>query len=141
MENKTLILGIDDDTAIGRVIELEFEDDEDYRLKFFSDPSIFKSNLTPDVDLVIMDINMPSFDVVSAVAEVDSLSPLAYVIIISADRNFNTLKELTNLGIFRFCEKDPYNFLPRLRECVAAAHRKISFRKGIMVKNGLEDIN
>lgn len=136
MENKTFIYAVDDDKLILEVIDMEFKNDDEYRFKYFSDPSEFLTSLTDDLDLIIMDVNMPDFDVVQAVRVIDEMSPMAYVIVISGDKDFDTLKELTNLGIFRFCEKDGIDFLPRLRQYIRLAHRKISIRKGILL-NGV----
>lgn len=88
-----------------------------------------------DVDLVILDVHMPNFDVIKAVELIDDVSPMAYVIIISADRDFDILKKLSNMGIFRFCEKDENNFLINLRLYIKAAHRKITMRKRALYGN------
>lgn len=137
MENKTFIYAVDDEEVIVKIIQMEFENDDDYKFRFFTNPVEFLTCLTDDLDLVIMDVNMgPDFDVVEAVKVVDEMSPLAYVIVISGDKDFNTLTQLTNLGIFRFCEKDGSDFLPRLRKYIKEAHRKITIRKGLLL-NGV----
>lgn len=126
---------VDDNRDILRIIENEFKDDTDYKFKFFSSGSIFLSGLTNDVDLVILDIHMPDFDILDAIEKIDDISPMAYVIIISADRDFDGLKHLLNMGIFRFCEKGEHDFLPNLRKYIKAAHRKITIRKGLLNGN------
>lgn len=128
----TQISAIDDDETILFIIETEFKEDPDYRFKFYSDGNKFLGDLDSDVDLVVLDVHMPDFNVAKAVETIDEVSPMAYVIIISADRDFDGLKELTNMGIFRFCEKGEANFLPNLRKYIKAAHRKITIRKGIL---------
>jgi DNA-binding NtrC family response regulator len=129
MENKTSIHTVDDDETLLDVIKYEFKDDEDYNFVFFSKPVDFMSSLRSDLDLIVMDVNMPEFDVVEAVKIIDVKCPWAYVIIISAESDSDTLVKLLNLGVFRFCEKDGLDFLPRLREYIKAAHAKITFRK------------
>ncbi len=136
MGNKTSIYAVDDDELIIKIIEMEFKCDDDYSFEYFTNAKQFISSLTEDIDLVIMDVNMPDFNVVRAVEVIDDLSPLAYVIVISADRDFNTLNTLTNMGIFRFCQKDGANFLPNLRHDIKAAHKKIAYRKKILTNGG-----
>lgn len=89
----------------------------------------------PDVDLIVLDVHMPDFDIIKAVQTIDDVCPMAYVIIISADRDFDTLKQLSNIGIFRFCEKDESNFLTNLRIYIKAAQRKILLRKKALYGN------
>lgn len=165
MPNKTNIAVVDDNEGILLIIEQEFEKDADYTFKFYNDGNHFLEDITAlalakakakaildnsdisldttdlnltnqvDVDLVILDVHMPSFDVIKAVEIIDDVAPMAYVIIISADRDFDILKKLSNMGIFRFCEKDETNFLVNLRSYIKAAHRKIKMRKGVLYGN------
>lgn len=132
---QTNISAVDDSHDILEIIEREFLNDSEYRFKFYSDGNQFLEDLTGDVDLVVLDIHMPDFDVISAVEKVDEVSPMAYIIIISGEKDFSQLVSLTNMGIFRFCEKDGGDFLPNLRLYIKAAHRKITLRKGALRGN------
>lgn len=136
MDSKTNIAAVDDSKEILEIIEHEFINDREYKFKFYSDGNKFLDDLTDDVDLVVMDIHMPDFDVIKAVERVDEVSPMAYVIVISGDKDFAQLVELTNMGIFRFCEKDAVDFLINLRKYIKAAHRKVVIRKGLLKGNG-----
>lgn len=165
MPNKTNIAVVDDNEGIHLIIEQEFENDAEYVFKFYNDGNKFLEDITAlaqarlkakeileqgdisiditdlnltnqvDVDLIVLDVNMPNFDVIKAVEQIDDVAPMAYVIIISADRDFDILKKLSNMGIFRFCEKDENNFLINLRSYIKAAHRKIKVRKGVLYGN------
>lgn len=165
MRNQTNISTIDDNAGVLLIIEEEFSKDTEYRFKFYSDGNKFLEDITAiaeaknkaratleltgvsldltdlslagedDVDLVVLDVHMPDFDVIKAVHTIDEVCPMAYVIIISADRDFDTLKHLSNMGIFRFCEKEENNFLINLRTYIKAAHRKILLRKGVLYGN------
>lgn len=135
MNNQTHISAVDDSREILEIIEKEFINDREYKFKFFSDGYKFLDDLSDDVDLVVLDIHMPDFNVIEAVERIDEVSPMAYVIIISGNKDWCQLVELTNMGIFRFCEKDGADFLANLRKYIQAAHRKITIRKGVLHGN------
>lgn len=135
MSKQSDISVVDDSREILEIIEHEFINDHDYKFRFYSSGSVFLDGLSNDVDLVIIDIHMPDFDIMDAIEKIDEVSPMAYVIIISADRDFDGLKHLLNMGIFRFCEKGERDFLPNLRNYIKAAHRKITIRKGFISGN------
>lgn len=134
MTTITNISAVDDDRDILEIIEHEFINDREYKFKFFTDGNAFLEGLSEDVDLVVLDIHLGDFDVIRAVEMIDQVSPMAYIIIISAQKDFSQLVKLTNMGIFRFCEKDGMDFLPDLRAYIKAAHWKISKRKSVIEK-------
>lgn len=134
MTTITNISAVDDDRDILDIIQTEFTPDLEYNFKYFQDGHQFLDELNDEVDLVILDVHMPDFDVIKAVETIDEVSPMAYIIIISAQKDFGQLVRLTNMGIFRFCVKDGDNFLPELRLFIRAAHWKISKRKQLIDK-------
>lgn len=128
--DKTKIYVADDNRDVLEIIRISFGEDHPYHFRYYSDALLFLEDLDRDLDLVILDVHMPNFDVVEAVKVIDEKSPRAYIIILSADRVWDTMKQLANLGIFRYCEKGS-NFIEELKEAVAAAHRKITLIKKV----------
>lgn len=130
---KSNISVVDDNADILEIIELAFGVNPQYNFRYYQDAIVFLEDLDVELDLVILDVHMPNFDVVDAVKMIDIKSPMAYIIVLSADKVWDTMKQLANLGIFRYCEKGA-NFLEELKGSIAAAHRKITARKDILTK-------
>jgi DNA-binding NtrC family response regulator len=128
---KTSISVVDDNADILEIIKVYFEVNSEYNFRYYQDAVLFLEELDVELDLVILDVHMPNFNIVDAVKMIDVRSPMAYVIVLSADRVWDTMKQLANLGIFRYCEKGA-NFLEELSGAIAAAHTKITARKHIL---------
>mgnify|MGYP000844150683 FL=1 len=64
---------------------------------------------TPDVDLVLSDINMPGMDGLSLLEHVSDVNPLVKVVMVSAYGDFRNIREAMNRGAFDFLTK-PIDF-------------------------------
>lgn len=127
---RTIIAMADDDPDIVAIMQTEFKRDRKYQIRYYNGASILK-DLRSDLDLVVLDVKMPRFNVLRAVKRINRVT-MAYIIIISADRDFDGLVNMANEGIFRFCKKEGVEFLPRLRKDIKDAHAKIKLRNKLM---------
>jgi len=60
------------------------------------------------VNVVLLDVNMPEIDGITALKEIKQRHPNTEVIMISADATFETVREAIRLGAFGFVGK-PFN--------------------------------
>lgn len=130
--NRTKTFIADDTQEILEVIKIAFGEDPKFDFKYFNGGH-FLEELHEDLDLIVVDVHMPHFDIVEAVSTIKHISKKAYIIVLSADRRFDTMKQLANLQIFWYCEKGG-NFLTELKEAMDAAHVKVMVRKDLLRK-------
>jgi CheY-like chemotaxis protein len=78
-----------------------------YELSFACDgeDAMEKLRQTPDVDVILTDINMPRMDGLTFLSRVGEVSPLAKVIIVSAYSDMANLRTAMNRGAYDFLTK------------------------------------
>ncbi len=127
MENQTQGAVIDDNLELIGIFKVIFRDFPEYKFSYFIDGNVFLDTVNENLDLVLLDIHLPSFNVIEAVKVINIKSPRAYIIIM-----WDILKQLNRLGIFDFCEKGTMNFVSELKDAVERAHIKIKKRKSAL---------
>ena len=68
-----------------------------------------KIKSTPDIDIALIDINMPEIDAFTRLQKIKAISPLISTILISAYDDDNNISQGLSLGAFEFINK-PIDF-------------------------------
>ena len=104
---KIIIQIIDDDPIIPDLIKDLFKEDNNYSVTSFSNPADFYSAFNKNVDLVITDIRIPGYDVMSTIKTIAKINPSCYIIVISAYFDVDILKQFIECRVDAVVEKKP----------------------------------
>ncbi|MGK2860954.1 MAG: response regulator [Chitinophagaceae bacterium] len=108
------ILVVDDEVDLEVLIKQKFRKkirDKEYEFLFAENGRIALQKLmeTPDIDVVLTDINMPDMDGLTLLTELHELRPLIKAVIVSAYGDMENIRTAMNRGAFDFITK-PINF-------------------------------
>lgn len=109
------ILVVDDETDLEILIKQKFRKEireRNYEFLFAVNGKEALKTLTssPDVDIVLSDINMPEMDGLTLLTKIQELSPLIKSVIVSAYGDMENIRTAMNRGAFDFITK-PINFV------------------------------
>ena len=130
MEDQTSGAIFDDSQVLLDVLAIIFRDYPEYKFSYFIDGNVFLKSVTDQLELALIDIHAPNFNVVEAVKTIREKSKACYIIVMSADRDWDVLLELHRLGIMDYCDKGSKDFGKELLDAVKLAHEKIQLKKG-----------
>ncbi|SOD82464.1 response regulator [Spirosoma fluviale] len=110
----TTILVVDDEEDIQPIFLGKFRSKIQqgvYQFRFAHNgrEALAKIEQEPDIDLVLLDINMPELDGLSVLAQLPSLNPLLGTVIVSAYDDMSNIRQAMNRGAFDFVCK-PIDF-------------------------------
>jgi|GEM_PF-4382611 len=122
---KILIHVLDDDPILLEFIEDTFKNDV-YEVKCFSDPNKFKAEFNKSVDLIITDVRLPGYDVLSTIQTISKINPACYIIVISGFFEKEILMKFIRLRVDDVIEKGPsLDWLSQLKEAVERLKPKL----------------
>ena len=109
------------------VVDLEFIVDQlnenpIFKVSGYSNPESFKESMNKDVNLVITDVRIPSYNVYETVEYLRYHFPGIYIIVISAHFTEDILKRLIRCKVDDVVEKDSFNWVKHLRNEIGRAH-------------------
>jgi DNA-binding NarL/FixJ family response regulator len=85
-----------------------------------------------EMDIAVVDINMPNFDVIKAVEKIDRNFPMAYIVVASGDDNPELISHLQNTyHTWAYVIKNK-NFSKDFIRVISDAHRKVVYRKEML---------
>lgn len=133
---KTVVWAVDDDDSVLYIIKDEFRNDgEVFIIKYFLESEEFLKEIEMEnleLDLVIIDINMPGFDILEAIEKITRIIPSCYIIVLSGETDPTLITEIQNKHhIWGYVIKNGF-WNKELREVVSGAHEKILIRKNIL---------
>lgn len=110
----TKILVADDETDLEILIKQKFRQkirERQYEFIFAVNgkDALEKIQLSPDVDIILSDINMPEMDGLTLLTQLNASSPLIKAVIVSAYGDMENIRTAMNRGAFDFITK-PINF-------------------------------
>lgn len=105
MQIKIVINVVDDDPVIPGFIQEMFKTDDMYSVSCFSNPNDFFTQFSKDVDLVITDVRIPGYDVLTTLKTIETINPGCYRIVMSAYFDVAILKEFIKLRVDAVVEK------------------------------------
>jgi CheY-like chemotaxis protein len=92
---KVLLMAVDDDPVILKLISKALESfSEVIHSKYYEKSSEFLSSMSKDVDLVILDINMPDHDIYKVMGTIEKINPFALVTLLTSVRTKEVIDEL-----------------------------------------------
>ncbi len=98
------VLLLEDNEALNRGITKVLELD-DYNIRSFADGESLVANISEDVDLYILDINVPRINGLDASKMIMDHNKYAQIIIISADHSINSIQQAYSHGCIDFLKK------------------------------------
>lgn len=135
---KIYVTTVDDDPDILTTTEMLIKSTgDDYIIEKFLSGVEFTERLDhkDPMDIVIVDINMPDFNIVDAVKKIDETFPLAYVIVASGDKDSDVITELiNNYHIWGYVVKES-GFADKLTRLVREARKKVIIIKSLTLWN------
>lgn len=110
----TKILVADDETDLETLIRQKFRQkirDRQYEFifAFNGNDALEKIKQSPDVEIVLSDINMPEMDGLTLLTKLNEVSPLIKSVMVSAYGDMDNIRTAMNRGAFDFITK-PVNF-------------------------------
>lgn len=133
---KIYVTTVDDDPDILNTTEMLIKTTGDnYIVEKFLSGVEFTQRLDSkdEMDIVIVDINMPDFNIVDAVKKIDETFPLAYVIVASGDKDAEVITELiNNYHIWGYVVKES-GFADKLTRLVREARKKVIIIKSLPI--------
>lgn len=142
---RTLIL--DDDPTIAEFIESVLNKDHRFDISSFDNPDEFLRALNKDVQLVILDVNIPgtNYSVVNTIKYIKSLSITPdnaivdsaisgiYIIVLSGYLSIEMMSEFMELEVFRAIEKGGSNdWMHKLDLALKRVEHKILYKLGAL---------
>lgn len=126
------ILVVDDEKDLEVLIKQKFrkkirEKEYEFLFAINGKDAINKIGESPDIDIVLSDINMPEMDGLTLLAELNELCPLVKSIMVSAYGDMDNIRSAMNKGAFDFLTK-PINFKD-LSITVEKALKQVSLMK------------
>ncbi len=108
------ILVVDDETDLEMLIKQKFRQkirEQQYEFIFAvnGNDALDKIQQSPDIDIVLSDINMPEMDGLTLLSRLNESSPLIKSVIVSAYGDMENIRTAMNRGAFDFITK-PVNF-------------------------------
>ncbi|NEN25025.1 response regulator [Cryomorpha ignava] len=109
------ILVVDDETDLEVLIKQKFRKEirqRDYEFLFAVNgkEALRVLSASPDIDIVLSDINMPEMDGLTLLTKIQEFSPLIKSVIVSAYGDMDNIRTAMNRGAFDFITK-PINFV------------------------------
>ncbi len=108
------ILVVDDEADLEVLIKQKFRKkirDKEYEFHFAENGRVALEKLmaTPDIDIVLSDVNMPEMDGLTLLSELREVRPLIKAVVVSAYGDMENIRTAMNKGAFDFITK-PINF-------------------------------
>ncbi len=141
----TLIL--DDEPAIAEFIETILNKNKQFDISSFSKPDEFMRALNKDVQLVILDVNIPgtNYDIIKTIKYIKSLSIShenglvdsaisgIYIIVLSGYLSVEMMSEFMDLEVFRAIEKGgTSDWMNKLDSALKRVSHKILYKLGAL---------
>jgi adenylate cyclase len=110
----TKILVVDDEADLEALVKQKFRQkirDKEYEFVFASNGqhALEQIALYPDMDVALVDINMPVMDGLTLLSRINEMNTLLKAVIVSAYGDMDNIRTAMNLGAFDFVTK-PVNF-------------------------------
>src|SRR5690349_17000270 len=110
----TKILVVDDEADLEALVKQKFRQkirDKEYEFVFASNGqhALEQIALFPDMDVALVDINMPVMDGLTLLSHLNEMNTLLKAVMVSAYSDMDNIRTAMNLGAFDFVTK-PVNF-------------------------------
>lgn len=132
VREQSLIVQLDDDKdvlyACRKILE---STGEAYTIEQYSDGILFMDRLAEqlDMDIAILDVHVPQFDLIEAIQRLVYHRPLTYVIVASGDSDASFITKLCNEYNVNYVLKGTNDFAEQLKALVYRFHIKVQKRK------------
>lgn len=115
-------MALDDDPIALRLIKKEFKLDEDkFDIKVYQSPKSFMNDFTSDVDLVVLDLNIPyeEYEINKILREMYKINLYVLPILLTASVDKDIVIDLLNLKKIRsYIDKSSNDWLSKLRKFI-----------------------
>lgn len=123
---KIIVNVLDDDPVIPDLIKELFSDDKTYDISCFSTANEFFNAFSKKTNLVITDVRVPEYDVISTIETIGKINPSCYIVVMSAYFDVAILKEFIRLRVDAVVEKGPtLDWFNELRSAVESLRPKM----------------
>ncbi len=118
---------LDDDPTVMEFVDRLLNKEGRFKIFGFTDPNNFKAALTRNVNLVLLDINIPGhdYDVEEMITYLHNEFPGIYVIIISGYFTLERAFTYWNMGAFAGVDKNALDWQEKLRDALDRVITKI----------------
>lgn len=125
---------LDDDTTIVEFFEHFLNQEKLFEVSSFTNPDKFREAVDKNVDLVILDINIPGYkyDALETITYLQDKFPGIYIIVISGYLDLDRVLSYWEAGAFFAIEKKDFTWTDKLQKILDKVVPKILHRLNLM---------
>lgn len=127
---------LDDDPIIAEFFNEILNKEGLFNIKGFTNPAEFKQAINKDVNLVLLDINIPGhgYDIFEMIKYLHAEYPGIYIVVISGFLDVKIVLDFVELEVFDIIDKNGLTFIEKLKGALERVKPKILYKINALEK-------